>query len=119
MGFAVEVPILVGADYTIHLQVYNAGKIARTVRFDDADIDTTLEIGAGKQVEFNRTFKAPSEPSTPFWLRLPHGNLYEINDYNVLGLAKLSDRMIQYTIKGEGVVKGETELHRKWNDRSI
>lgn len=118
-AYAGQDPIVVESEFDLNIEVYNGGSEALQIRFNQPEIDTSFEIGSGKQISFIRKLNAPKEPSTPYWLRLPHDELYEIEDPNWQGEPRLRDKMIEYTVKFDVPFKGETELHRKWTDRSV
>lgn len=124
LGVRIEVyadkdPVVIGRDYPVTIDVYNGGSKSANVRFSQPEIDTTFDIEAGMAIQFTRLLKAPNDVSTPYWLREPHDELYVLSDDMWLAEPKLKDQQITYTIKRDIPVKGTTELHRKWTDRSI
>lgn len=118
-AFADKDPVVLGAEYGITIQVYNGGTKAVNVKFSQSEIDTAVSVEPGAQVEFKRTLKAPDEPNQPFWLAGKNGNLYSHKDLKLRTLAKTKNHEITYVIEGALRANGATELHRRWNDRSV
>lgn len=118
-AFAGQDPVVTGTDYSVSIDVYNGGSKAANVRFGQTEIDTVFDLEPGRSIQFERMLKAPDEPSTPYWLRQAHDDLYVLADENWLAEPKLKDHIVTYTVKRDIPIKGSTELHRKWTDRSI
>lgn len=118
-AFSDQDPIVVGTDYPITIQVYNAHENEAMVRFTHEKIDTTVIVAGGSQIEWTETLTAPDLPSTPYWLRNEHDWLYDVPLSEQSALPRLTDELISYSIRGKGRSAGATELHRKWRDRSI
>lgn len=123
MGVRVEVfadrkPVAVGAEYKVKVQVYNSAAMTQTVVFTHHVIDTTLEIEAYTQAEWEETLVAPDAPSSPFWLENAQANLYA-HDKKMLGEPRQHAENIPFAVKGISVANSATELHRKWRDSSV
>ena len=118
-AYANQDPVVIGNDYLITIDVYNAGSESVNIRFSQPEIDTAFEVMSGVSVRFSRSLTAPKEVSTPYWLREPHDELYVLQDNHWLAEPRLNDFEITYTIKRDVPIKGATELHRKWTDCSI
>ena len=119
--FAGEDPVVVGSSYPVTIEVYNASTMAHTVEFKHESIDTTVKVKPNERLEWTEELMAPGLVSTPFWLRRPYeGWLYNIDKRTEIGLPKMKAVAIPYVFKLEGqYIRGESEVHRRWNDRSI
>ena len=125
-GIRVEVSagqdaVVIGSDYEVTGEVFNSSKDSQTVDFKHIVIDSIVTVGPMESISWTETFKAPSNPSNPFWLvNTYQGWLYGIDKESEIGLPYKLDEVIQYVIKVDNqFVKGESTLHRKWRDRSI
>ncbi len=118
-AYASQEAVVVGSSYKVEVEVYNGGAESVEVRFTDSGVDTTFDIGAGKRLKFDRVFTAPEAPSTPYWLRQPHNDLYTIEDPRWMSEPRLVEHEISYTIKRDVPIRSKTEIHRKWTDRSV
>ncbi|NQV52453.1 MAG: hypothetical protein HQ500_04680 [Flavobacteriales bacterium] len=119
--YAGEAPVVVGSDYPVTIEIYNAGGEERELTFKHESIDTVLTVVAGQNISFEVSMKAEKEPSNPFWLRQPHdGWLYAMDVKRDVGVPFKPDAQVDYMIKMDGQwVLGKTTLHRRWNDRSV
>lgn len=117
--YAGQDPIVVGSDYLVTIEVYNGGEAAVDVRFSHPSIDTAFAVPSGIRIEFTRLFKAPNTPSTPYWLKNAHGDLYVQDDPKTLGIPIVEDERIGYVVRADRPITSSTVLHRKWTDRSV
>ena len=125
-GIRVEVSagqegVVVGSEYEVTVDVFNSSATDQTVEFKHSVIDTSVTLKSNESVTWIDSFKASNESSNPFWLANDHdGWLYGIDKNNEIGLPYKSDEIIEYLIKVDNqFVKGQSTMHRKWNDRSI
>jgi LmbE family N-acetylglucosaminyl deacetylase len=118
-AYAGQEPVIVGNEFQIKIEAYNGGSESVQIQFTEIPFDTTFDLGAGKRVIFKRGLLAPQSPSTPYWLRNPHDDLYTIGNPKWMCEPRLVEREISYTIKRDLPIRGKTEFHRKWTDRSV
>lgn len=119
--FAGEEAVVIGEKYEVMVEVFNSSSQTQTVEFKHAIIDTSLTVAPLQSIMWSEILTAPLKPSNPFWLVNEHnGWLYDIDKSCESGMPTMPDEVVQCLIKVDGqFVKGESELHRKWNDRSI
>lgn len=114
-------PAVVGSKYKLTVELYNAGNQSINVGFEMSPNNRIdLQLRAGQKEEFTEEVDAPSELSNPYWLRLPHQYLYELENEEHQGMAEVYEYQLpfQFASKLTGVINSRTAIHRKWNDRS-
>lgn len=116
-----ELPILTSKPFIVEVEVYNSGDQKREITLKLPDGDTIVLVDAGSVEKFNSTYEAPKKPSSPFWLRNSRaGFLYNLEDDWDVGKAVKPEFSLSYILKIDGQpISCSTEIHRKWNDRSI
>ena len=80
----------------------------------------TLELLPNSTRTFPVDLVAPLTPDQPFWLEQLHGNLYQVQDTQLIGLAMAPARLqVPYTVRFAGgtVVKGTVPVLHRTVDR--
>jgi len=120
-AFTGEANPVAGEEFDITFQVYNSSEVEREVTFKHTYVDTVVSVKPLEQLEWSTKAVAPTSISSPFWLKQPHdGRLYNIDKTREVGLPYQKAESVTYFFKMDGQhIRGESELHRKWRDRSI
>jgi len=89
------------------------------VQFDGTG-NNSVPLGQNKSFSISVGLKAPITPDQPYWLALPHGNLFDIADPTLIGKAITPPELeVPYALRfaGGAVVKGVVPLTYESVDR--
>lgn len=120
-AFAGQEALEAGSEYDLNIECYNASNQRQSVGIiygGEKNLDFTIE--PNQKLVFKEKVRAPLELSNPYWLRMPHDELYTLENPSYLGLPFVNEHLIDVTFSVENTqpTRFQSPIHRKWNDRS-